>query len=65
MLMIGDTVYTDILAANRLGIDSALVLTGNSREYHIDFDNIDEKLDSLMKAAVKQSITPSFFVDLS
>ncbi|QWB86944.1 hypothetical protein JRD95_01006 [Rickettsia parkeri] len=65
MLMIGDTVYTDILAANRLGIDSALVLTGNSREYHIDFDNIDEKLDSLMKAAVKQSITPSFVVDLS
>ncbi len=65
MLMIGDTVYTDILAANRLGIDSALVLTGNSREYHIDFDNIDEKLDSLMKASVKQSITPSFVVDLS
>ncbi|CAK6518809.1 TIGR01459 family HAD-type hydrolase [Rickettsia helvetica] len=65
MLMIGDTFYTDILAANRLGIDSALVLTGNSREYHIDFDNIDEKLNSLTKAAVKQSIMPSFVVSLS
>ena len=65
MLMIGDTFYTDILAANRLGIDSGLVLTGNSREYHINFDNIEEKLDSLTKAAAKQSITPSFVVDLS
>ena len=65
MLMIGDTFYTDILAANRLGIDSALVLTGNSREYHIDFDNIDEKLSSLTKAAIKQSIMPSFVVNLS
>ncbi|AAU04037.1 TIGR01459 family HAD-type hydrolase [Rickettsia typhi] len=65
MLMIGDTFYTDILAANRLGFDSALVLTGNSREYHFDFDNINEKLDSLMKAAIKQSIIPNFVVDLS
>ncbi|AFC71030.1 TIGR01459 family HAD-type hydrolase [Rickettsia australis] len=65
MLMIGDTFYTDILAANRLGIDSALVLTGNSREYHSNFDNIEEKLDSLTKAAVKQSIIPSFVASLS
>ncbi|GAA5252330.1 TIGR01459 family HAD-type hydrolase [Candidatus Rickettsia kedanie] len=65
MLMIGDTFYTDILAANRLGIDSALVLTGNSREYHSNFDNIEEKLDSLTKAAVKQSIIPSFVTSLS
>ncbi len=65
MLMIGDTFYTDILAANRLGIDSGLVLTGNSREYHSNFDNSDEKLDSLTKAAIKQSIMPSFVVSLS
>ncbi|ADE30118.1 TIGR01459 family HAD-type hydrolase [Rickettsia prowazekii] len=65
MLMIGDTFYTDILAANRLGFDSALVLTGNSREYHFECDNIHEKLDSLMEAAIKQSIIPNFVIDLS
>ncbi|XVN41013.1 MAG: TIGR01459 family HAD-type hydrolase [Rickettsia endosymbiont of Argas persicus] len=65
MLMIGDTFYTDILAANWLGIDSALVLTGNSREYHLDFDNMDDKLLNLRKAAEKQSVMPSFVVSLS
>ncbi|WP_347938903.1 TIGR01459 family HAD-type hydrolase [Rickettsia oklahomensis] len=65
ILMIGDTFYTDILAANRLGIDSALVLTGNSRKYHINFDNIDEKLESLTKSAIKQSIIPNFMLNLS
>ncbi len=29
VIMIGDTIETDILGANRVGIDSALVLTGN------------------------------------
>lgn len=32
ILMIGDTLDTDILGANRAGIDSALVLSGNGRE---------------------------------
>ncbi len=32
ILMIGDTMNTDILGANRAGIDSALVLTGNGEE---------------------------------
>ncbi|MGI4752696.1 MAG: TIGR01459 family HAD-type hydrolase [Janthinobacterium lividum] len=65
MLMIGDTFYTDILAANWLGIDSGLVLTGNSRDYHLEFDNIDDKLSNLRKAAEKQSVMPSFVVSLS
>lgn len=65
ILMIGDTFYTDILAANWLGIDSALVLTGNSREDHNSFDNIDDKLYNLRKAAEKQSVMPSFVVSLS
>ncbi|KJV53838.1 HAD hydrolase, IA, variant 1 family protein [Orientia tsutsugamushi str. Gilliam] len=30
ILMIGDTLETDILGANNIGIDSALVLTGNA-----------------------------------
>ncbi len=64
MLMIGDTFYTDILAANWLGIDSGLVLTGNSRDYHLEFDNLDDKLFNLRKAAKKQSVMPSFVVSL-
>ncbi len=32
ILMIGDTMDTDILGANRAGIDSVLVLSGNGRE---------------------------------
>ena len=31
ILMIGDTLETDILGANRVGIDSAMVLTGNGQ----------------------------------
>ena len=31
ILMIGDTLETDILGANKVGLDSALVLTGNGR----------------------------------
>lgn len=65
MLMIGDTFYTDILAANWLGIDSGLVLTGNSRDYHREFDNLDDKLFNLKKAAEKQSVMPSFVISLS
>ncbi|WP_342225723.1 TIGR01459 family HAD-type hydrolase [Rickettsia endosymbiont of Urophora cardui] len=65
MLMIGDTFYTDILAANWLGIDSGLVLTGNSRDYHLEFNNIDDKLSNLRKVAEKQSVMPSFVVSLS
>ncbi|HJD64890.1 MAG TPA: TIGR01459 family HAD-type hydrolase [Rickettsia endosymbiont of Diachasma alloeum] len=65
MLMIGDTFYTDILAANWLGIDSGLVLTGNSRDYHLEFNNLDDKLFNLRKAVEKQSVMPSFVVNLS
>ncbi|HJD56346.1 MAG TPA: TIGR01459 family HAD-type hydrolase [Rickettsia endosymbiont of Pyrocoelia pectoralis] len=65
ILMIGDTFYTDILAANWLGIDSALVLTGNSREYHANFENIEEKLRNLREAAIKESVMPSFVLSLS
>lgn len=63
--MIGDTFYTDILAANWLGIDSGLVLTGNSRDYHLEFNNLDDKLFNLRKDAEKQSVMPSFVVKLS
>jgi HAD superfamily hydrolase (TIGR01459 family) len=32
ILMIGDTMETDIIGANKVGIDSALVLTGNGKD---------------------------------
>ncbi|MEO1257738.1 MAG: TIGR01459 family HAD-type hydrolase [Bacteroidota bacterium] len=31
ILMVGDTLYTDILGGNKFGVDTALVLTGNTR----------------------------------
>ena len=30
MLMVGDTLFTDIIGGNKFGIDTALVLTGNT-----------------------------------
>jgi ribonucleotide monophosphatase NagD (HAD superfamily) len=32
VLMVGDTLHTDILGANTFGIDTALVLSGNTRK---------------------------------
>ncbi len=32
ILMVGDTLHTDILGGNKFGIDTALVLTGNTRK---------------------------------
>ena len=32
ILMVGDTLYTDILGGNKFGVDTALVLTGNTRK---------------------------------
>ncbi len=32
ILMVGDTLYTDIIGGNKFGVDTALVLTGNTRK---------------------------------
>ncbi len=65
ILMIGDTFYTDILGANNMGIDSALVLTGNATKFHEGYDNIEEKLEHLKKAAEEQKVMPNFVLQLS
>jgi HAD superfamily hydrolase (TIGR01459 family) len=65
ILMIGDTFYTDILGANKIGIDSALVLTGNATEYHNKYDQLDAKLKHLKIAATHQGVMPSFIIKLS
>jgi len=36
ILMVGDTLHTDILGGNKFGLDTALVLTGNTIESSVD-----------------------------
>jgi ribonucleotide monophosphatase NagD (HAD superfamily) len=36
VLMVGDTLHTDILGANKFGLDTALVLSGNTRKQAAD-----------------------------
>lgn len=36
ILMVGDTLHTDIIGGNKYGIDTALVLTGNTLEENLD-----------------------------
>jgi len=46
VLMVGDSLNTDILGAARNGIDAALTLTGNAARYRDDTDALDEDLSS-------------------
>ena len=64
ILMIGDTFCTDILGANKAGIDSALVLTGNAKNFHDQYSDIDEKLWHLRNASIKEGVMPSFVIEL-
>ncbi len=38
ILMVGDTLQTDILGGNKFGIDTCLVLTGNTLSKNVEFD---------------------------
>ncbi len=58
ILMVGDTLRTDILGAKLTGIKSCLVLEGGITEYEMKRDNI-----SLEAYILKQSITPDFIYD--
>ena len=40
--MIGDTIETDIVGATKVGLDSALVLTGNGQKFATKLKNGDE-----------------------
>jgi HAD superfamily hydrolase (TIGR01459 family) len=64
ILMVGDTFCTDILGANKAGIDSALVLTGNAKSFHEQYNDIDEKLMHLKRASIKEGVIPSFVIEL-
>lgn len=65
ILMIGDTFETDILGARNAGIDSALVLTGNTYKYHHMHKSIDHKVEALNKKASEIGIFPTFITELA
>lgn len=64
ILMIGDTFYTDILGANKMGFDAALVLTGNASKFYNQNHSLEEKLEDLKVAAAEQKVKPNFVVEL-
>ena len=65
ILMVGDTFHTDILGANRVGIDSALVLTGNAKAFHEQYHDMDEKLLQLKIASIQENVMPNFVIQLT
>lgn len=65
ILMIGDTFETDILGGQTSGINSALVLTGNSGRYHGHLEKIDHKLIALGNRAKEINITPTIVTTLN
>lgn len=65
ILMVGDTFETDILGAQNSGIDSALVLTGNTHKYHSIYESLDDKVSVLGKKAKEFKIFPTFITELT
>ena len=65
ILMIGDTLDTDISGANAVGIHSSLVMTGNARKFHDGIENHDEKLRKIYNVAVNAKIIPTFVTRLA
>lgn len=64
VLMVGDTFETDIMGANKVGIHSALVLSGNSSPFHDMHESIDDKLDALQKHAKEIGVMPNFVTSI-
>jgi HAD superfamily hydrolase (TIGR01459 family) len=64
ILMVGDTFETDIMGANKAGIHSALVLSGNSAPFHNMHESMDHKLSALHKHAKKIDAMPSFITSI-
>ncbi|MFK8040033.1 MAG: TIGR01459 family HAD-type hydrolase [Rickettsiaceae bacterium] len=66
VLMIGDTLETDILGASRCSIDSALVLTGNAYKLHKKYDIMSKKLLNIEKVAFDSiNTSPTFVTSLN
>lgn len=65
ILMIGDTIETDILGAQRCGIHSALVMTGNAWNMHHHLPNTRQKLQEMYKMSVIGGAVPNFVINLA
>lgn len=60
ILMVGDTLQTDILGANRAGIKSCLVVEGGVTEYAIQQQGKDVNDKTVMSLIEAQQIYPDF-----
>lgn len=65
ILMIGDTFDTDILGAKTVGINAALVLTGNSQKIHGNCPTIDSKLEALYQHSIQYKIPVHFVISIT
>ena len=65
ILMIVDTLDTDIIGANNVGIHSALVMTGNAKKFHSIAQDFDEKLSLMHEVATRAEIIPTFVTALA
>jgi HAD superfamily hydrolase (TIGR01459 family) len=65
ILMVGDTFETDILGANKAGIHSALVMTGNAYKFHKIHEKIEDKLEALSKHSDELNIKPTFVTEIA
>jgi HAD superfamily hydrolase (TIGR01459 family) len=64
IIMVGDTLEIDILGANKAGIHSGLVMTGNTARITSEYDGLDEKLKYLEKKCEAYRIEPNMILDL-
>ena len=64
VLMIGDTMDMDILGANKAGIHSGLVMTGNVERVLSSMHSADQKLQLLRDMCARQGIAPTMLIDL-
>jgi len=64
ILMVGDTFETDILGANKAGIHSALVLTGNAEKFHHTHHSLEDKIAAISLHSNALGIKPTFITTL-
>ena len=65
VLMVGDTLETDIQGAKNVGIDSALVTTGNMNKFLIE-NNIPyiKSYDAIISNAIKATLPPNWVIEI-
>lgn len=64
ILMIGDSLETDILGAQNSGIHSTLLLTGNCRKIHHMHESIEDKINAIRQKCLTEKIIPNFISSL-